>query len=108
MPDSVEIPAPLSTTTPPSPTTSATGATSVVPGSNESTSGPGDQVNVGRERTAPAYCGRSPVRVVAAGLQGGDQLRSELLCADHRVHRTDGDGTLDAVHAVELRRDLAE
>ncbi len=52
MPDSVEIPAPLSTSTPPARSASATGAVSVVPGGRSSA---GVQLKVGRMRIAQGY-----------------------------------------------------
>src|SRR3954468_314204 len=52
MPDSVEIPAPLSTSTPPGPNASATGVRSVVPAGRSSG---GDQLRVGRMRMPPGY-----------------------------------------------------
>src|SRR5450759_4187717 len=43
-----------------------------------------------------------------SALDRGDELRTELGCADHRVDRAHLDSPLDAVDAVELRCDLTE
>src|SRR3954447_25720099 len=117
MPDSVEMPAPLSTSTPPVPSASATGSRFVVRGGTASA---GVQLRVGRMRMSPGYgTGRirsfAPISRMARragvaevppgppipGVSHGKEAQAVGLLADRHGTRAHDDA--EALVAAQLR-----